>query len=62
MPLWVWILLTIAVLLAIGWSYDRKRRRARGLDRPAAGGAEGLTASDARRDAAARGQLYDGGN
>jgi hypothetical protein len=38
MPLWVWIVLTVAAMLAVGWAYDHKRKPTRGLERPASTG------------------------
>jgi hypothetical protein len=51
MPLWAWVLVVIAVLLAVMWLYDR-RARARGarLNDPAAM-ARGVTAPQANPEA-----------
>jgi hypothetical protein len=60
--MWAWILLIAAILLVIGWNYDRKRKSTRGLERPASTGhTPGRTGQDARRDADAGGHSYGGG-
>jgi hypothetical protein len=50
-PLWAWILLSVALLLLVGWNYDRKRRMTRGLDQPAVTyGNEAQAPREARRN------------
>ncbi|HET8642809.1 MAG TPA: hypothetical protein VFM37_12775 [Pseudonocardiaceae bacterium] len=51
---WVWILLTVSILLAVGWYFDHKRRRVRDLETGKRGG---RTPAEARRHASL-GLLY----
>jgi hypothetical protein len=60
MPLWAWGVLFVVVLLALGWNYDRKRRKARVIDEsaPSPGGRNPI---EARRDANAQEFFHGGG-